>query len=332
MKAILGNLRELVRYPSAVVGLILIFGLIFISIYTLITIPYSEAVRLWRGGEDVWGDTPRNAQPVWNNWFSNTKKPETLVLDSAEGDVEKVLGTSSDDFQEVTMLFTFDYPYDSFPPEMILFFTAVYNEKQPFVSMNWTTPDGREIRIGDYTPARSDSFRFAQDSRLQRRLGGMAPEKGLFADPNSDPENPVPLKGEYTLLVEGLLFEEDSDLDAKLVLFGDVHGLAGTDHRRRDLMVALLWGTPVALSFGLLAAVVITMSTMFIAATGVWFGGIYDSAIQRITEVNLILPLLPILIMVGTFYSRSIWLMLGLVILLSIFGAGIKTYRAIFCK
>jgi peptide/nickel transport system permease protein len=36
--------------------------------------------------------------------------------------------------------------------------------------------------------------------------------------------------------------------------------------------------------------------------------------------------------MVGTFYSRSIWLMLGLIILLSIFGAGIKTYRAVFLQ
>ena len=36
--------------------------------------------------------------------------------------------------------------------------------------------------------------------------------------------------------------------------------------------------------------------------------------------------------MVGTFYSRSIWLMLGVIILLSIFGAAIKTYRAIFLQ
>jgi peptide/nickel transport system permease protein len=48
--------------------------------------------------------------------------------------------------------------------------------------------------------------------------------------------------------------------------------------------------------------------------------------------VNSIIPLLPILIMVGTLYNRSIWLMLGLVILLSIFGLQIKNYRAIFMQ
>ncbi len=42
----------------------------------------------------------------------------------------------------------------------------------------------------------------------------------------------------------------------------------------------------------------------------------------------MILPMLPILVMVGTLYSTSIWLMLGVVIALGIFSAGIKTYRA----
>jgi peptide/nickel transport system permease protein len=36
--------------------------------------------------------------------------------------------------------------------------------------------------------------------------------------------------------------------------------------------------------------------------------------IQRITEIYMVLPFLPILIMVGVFYSRSIWVMLVVVI------------------
>ena len=90
-------------------------------------------------------------------------------------------------------------------------------------------------------------------------------------------------------------------------MYGQVYGLAGTDHLRRDLMVALLWGMPIALAFGLLAALGTTITTMIIAAVGAWYGGWVDELIQRITEVNLVLPFLPILIMIGTFYSRSIW-------------------------
>jgi peptide/nickel transport system permease protein len=36
--------------------------------------------------------------------------------------------------------------------------------------------------------------------------------------------------------------------------------------------------------------------------------------------------------MVGTFYSRSIWVIMSVTVLLSIFGGGIKGYRAIFLQ
>jgi len=134
------------------------------------------------------------------------------------------------------------------------------------------------------------------------------------------------------LTLEGTTFEPDSTYTAEVIIHGLVHGLAGTDHMRRDLMIPLLWGTPVALTFGLVAALGTAVLTMIIAAVGVWFNGWVDELIQRITEINLILPFLSILIMVGTFYSRSIWTMLGITILLSIFTGAIKGYRAIFLQ
>jgi peptide/nickel transport system permease protein len=184
--------------------------------------------------------------------------------------------------------------------------------------------------VGDFAVAKTYVYRVSQDSKLERRLGGLVPEKGLFADP--DFEIPRALPGTYTLKVSGVTFEEGTDMDAELVVFGQVHGWAGTDHLRRDLSIALLWGTPVALAFGLLAALGTTVLTMIIAAIGTWFSSWVDELIQRTTEVNLVLPFLPILIMVGTFYSRSIWTILGVTILLSIFGGAIKTYRAIFLQ
>ena len=61
--------QQIRDYPSAVVGLVIIGLLLIGSIVVPIRIPYSEAVRLWRGGEDVWGETPRNAWPKWRIWF-----------------------------------------------------------------------------------------------------------------------------------------------------------------------------------------------------------------------------------------------------------------------
>ncbi len=330
MKALWQNLQELRRYPSAVGGLAIILLLVLVALYTVFAIPYQEAIQLWRGGENVWAEYPKNASPIWYNWFTSADLPRTVVLDSQAEDVSVTMEQVSEDIRDQIITFSFDYQADAFPQELIIFFNTTFVEKQPHIAITWITPDGREIRSGDFTSRQADTYRFNQDSRLLRRLGDQMPEVGLFADPNS--ETPVPLKGTYQVQVSSLLFEPDSTVTARLVLYGQVHGLAGTDHLRRDLMVALLWGTPIALAFGLLAAVGTTVTTLIIAAVGVWFGGVLDSLIQRITEVNLILPLLSILIMVGTFYSRSIWLMLGIVILFSIFGSGIKTYRAIFLQ
>ncbi len=330
------RILEIRRYPSAVAGLVIIALLLGISIYTIITIPYSEAIRIWRGGEEEVQDVPKNAQPVWVNFFRKTKLTETIILntledaDNANGQVTKVVTTGASGKSVIDITFAFEYLYDTFPQALTLHMTPIYQSGTPFVTATWVTPDNREIPLKDLKIQAPETYRISQDTRLRKNLENQPPEQGLFADPFL--ETPAPLKGRYELRLHVTVFEEGADLDAKFVMHGQVYGLAGTDHKRRDLTVALLWGTPIALSFGLLAALGTTLTTMVIAALGVWFGGWLDGLIQRVTEVNMILPFLPLLIMVGTLYSRSIWIMLGASILLSVFGAGIKGYRAIFLQ
>jgi len=330
MNTLQRSLRELWRYPSAVFGILVIIFLILVAIYAMITIPYEEAISLWRGGEDVWYKYPKNAPPVWMNWFTENDLPPTLSWDTSSGDIEKAVSENSDGTRDINFTYTFDFQYDEFPQELAIYFTADFESKLPFVSLKWITPDGREIRVSDFGINRTENYRFSQDTKLQRRLGGQLPNIGLFATPDSDP--PVPLKGTYSLVGEGLVFESDSDIDAEFILYGLVSGWAGTDHLRRDLTLPLLYGVPVALAFGLLAALGTSVLTMIIAAIGSWYAGWVDELIQRVTEINLVLPFLSILIMVGTFYSRSIWTILGVTILLSIFTGQIKSYRAIFMQ
>ncbi|MCQ3938121.1 MAG: ABC transporter permease [Chloroflexi bacterium] len=329
MSSIRKFFKDLSQYPSAIVGLIIIFFLVVVSIYTLIVLPYNEAITLWRGDENVWYKTPRTAQPKWVNWFREDDLLETFIFNTANGE-----GTKTEEFSNGTnkifISFPFEYNASSFPQEISLYFTSTYESKEPFVSIKLLTPDGREINIGSFAVSKTQTYRFSQDAKLARRLRGNSPEKGLFLDLTTDP--PTIVKGTYELQIEGVAFEENSTVDAEFVVYGEVYGWAGTDHRRRDLTIPLLWGAPVALAFGLLAALGTTLTTMIIAAVGTWYGGWVDETIQRITEVNLVLPFLPILIMIGTFYSRSIWVILVAVIALSIFGAGIKGYRAVFLQ
>ncbi len=334
MGSLQNTLRELRRYPSAMAGIIVILGLVVFSAYTVITIPYEQAITLWRGGADIWYKLPKNVPPAWINTFRQKKLPESVILDSAQGQAEKSKEAMSSGQNMINLTYTFDFNADDFPRALVIYFRPTFEEKSPFVSLTWVTPDGREIRIGDFAVEEGTVFRFEQDERLQRRLkreiGDYPAQVALFMQPDSDP--PTPLKGTYTLNISAVTFEEEADVEAEFIAYGKVYGIAGTDHARRDLKVALMWGAPVALAFGLLAALGTTVTTMIIAAFGVWFSGWVDDLIQRVTEVNLMLPLLPILIMVGTFYSRSIWIMLGVTIALGIFGGSIKTYRAIFLQ
>ena len=337
--------REIKYYPSAIVGSLIIVALLGLAVYAVVAIPYQKAIYLWRGTSEVWYRNPKTVPPKWVNYFRPKKLPETIDLDSRRDEAtrtEKKLGKG----HQIDLTFEFDYTADEFPTDMVAYFYPTYGSKQPFVTGKWYTPDGREVRLGNFSVNNGYSFHFNQDKDLARRLRRLLhtelpAEVALFVDPATIPEDVEgkidqsvlrPLKGHYKVHFQITTFAPEDDVQAELIAYGGVYGLAGTDHLRRDLTVGLLWGTPVAMAFGLISALVIGLATMIIAAIGVWYGGVIDDLIQRLTEINMVLPFLPILIMVGIFVSRSLWMIMLVTIALSIFGAGIKSYRAMFLQ
>ncbi|MGB7947991.1 MAG: ABC transporter permease, partial [Candidatus Binatia bacterium] len=148
MSALRDAFKEFARYPSAIMGLVIITALIVLSIYTVITIPYGEGMRLWRGGEDIWIDNPRNARPSWVNFFSTERLPSTIIVSTPPeaGSGGQVLPGG---LRPVEMVLTFDYPYGGFPSEINLFLKAKFRERRPFISLFWVTPDGQRIPLGE---------------------------------------------------------------------------------------------------------------------------------------------------------------------------------------
>lgn len=324
-------LRQLAEFPSAIVGLLIIAGFLLVSVYTVFAIPYQEAIALWRGDGDVWARNPRDAQPTWVNWFRANDLPPTIILDAESTAVTREVTQPSADMSKIEMTFPIEYPYGDFPQDIAVYLTAAYEEKLPNITLTWIPPDGEEVRISSFTmDSHRQSYYFTQDSRLQRRLDSEFPQRVVFTQNGEN--TAVPIQGDYKLVMTALVFEEDANVDAEFVLFGQVHGLAGTDSNRRDLMIALLWGTPVALAFGLVAAVTVSLGGMLLAAVSTWFGGWVDGLIQFLTEVNLILPFFAVSLMIFTLYSRSLLVILGVTILLSIFSHSVKTYRATFLQ
>jgi hypothetical protein len=139
--------------------------------------------------------------PCWLKCFSCQKRPVSFSLNSLDADeddaVTKEVELGEQNTSKTYITFTFDYEFDDYPQEISLYFTTTFESKLPFVSILWVTPDGREIRVADSSVEKTQTYRLSQDDKLKRRLGGQPPMQGLFADPASDPEAPVPLKGTY---------------------------------------------------------------------------------------------------------------------------------------
>lgn len=137
-------------------------------------------------------------------------------------------------------------------------------------------------------------------------------------------------RGKYQLQVKGYLFEPESTLDIKAVCYGQVYGWMGTDYERHDLSLPMLWGMPVALAFGFLGAIATAPLAMFLAAVGVWFGGWVDDLIQRISEISMTVPVVVVVLLIFLLFSKSVWAILGALVLLNSLGSPLKNYRAAF--
>jgi peptide/nickel transport system permease protein len=345
-----GTLRELLTYKSGIFGLIFLLLLVVISIYAVAVIPYSDAIALWRGQEGVNLENPRNAQPSWIVYFGKNL-PETIKLDSSQenavGVTKIVTPVPGSDIKLFKLKCSFEYDYDAFPSEVNIFFSAKFNESAPLLKIYWEKPGiTTQIKLLDYIlRSKNDKLYLSKNQKVSEQLLqhtievlGTQPavilpvERALFAvedETMNSTTTAKPLKGIYEMLIEGTIFGKDSDVDAKLIVYGKIYGLAGTDHLRRDLIVALLWGTPIALAFGLTASLTISILQLILATISGYYGGKIDSLIQRFTEIYMILPFLPILIMIAAFYKFDIWILLVVIVILSVFGGGIKSSRAL---
>jgi len=338
--------REILRYPSAIIGFIIIFLLILGSLYAVIFLPYEEIGTDWeRSNLTGQAHIPQLAQPAWKNWFRKDDFLSTIDLNSKNGDGEKVVTSISDDVEKISITFSFEYDYGDFPEEVYLYLAGTFEEKRPFASILWRTPDGREIELKSTAVGTDSRYDFEENVPVNELLSSEAnfnkwfdplntsifqAHDMLFANPEFDGAEIV--EGEYQIVIDGITFETGSDLDAELVLLGQVYGAAGTDFYRRDLIVPLLWGMPYALLIGLLGALSTTFISMIFAATGVWFGGWVDNLVQRMIDVNLVLPILAIAVMAYAFLGIDIVTILVVYIFLSAFGTPTKNFRAAFLQ
>ncbi len=338
---------ELLRYPTALVGLVIVSLLIFGSLTAVITLPYADIADQWRVSS-VTGriEVPRLAQPGWVADVQGRNLLSQQFVDSRQPgpDITKTVTTQADGNTKVILQLAFDYSYDLPPEEVLLYFYPQFSGKRPFVFWSWTLPDGERVELNQLSLGGAD--RVSLTEHVFRGPRGFTQARALRPDLADQPDAALPKlwlfsgplgteplqTGRYVLEIDALFFEPAADLDAELVLLGQTYGVAGTDMFRRDLILPLLWGMPFALIFGLLGATLTVAVSMSAAAIGVWYRGWADTIIQRVADANLILPVLAISVVIYSYFGVSLWTILAFIILLSAFGSPLKTFRAAFLQ
>jgi len=335
--------KAIISSRSGVVGLSILIIVIGISIFAIVYVPF-DVVSKWND-PIFWQKNPKVAAPQWSLFVTNKNEPRTIQVPPEEFNKYEFFVELSG-IKYITLEKRVNYDYDNFPSELFASINANFSNYRPLVIIKIIRPDGAEAILykNVITNNGVNDFYISTDSEIREnvylfldnlgfiRTNVAYPEYCLFAvnDENMlDIHKASILKGIYEIKIEVIATDESDTADAEFIIHGRLYGLAGTDLGRRDLFLGLVWGAPIALAFGLSAAIVTSLIQTLFGAISAWYGGIIDEVIQRITDVYMILPFLPILIMISIFYEVNITVLIITIIVLSILGGITKTARSV---
>lgn len=105
------------------------------------------------------------------------------------------------------------------------------------------------------------------------------------------------------------------DLNVKFL--GNSFGLLGTDHIGRDILSQIIYGARISLLVGLLSAVLSVAIGLMVGLIAGYLGFFVDEIAMRVTDMLLVLPTLPLLIVLIAVLGPSIW---NIILLISFLG------------
>ncbi|MBN2444520.1 MAG: ABC transporter permease [Spirochaetales bacterium] len=329
------------RYEKlGIAGLVLLVVFILIICFEPLIVPFPAATTHWRDIK-YWENNPRAVPPVWVDLFPGAKHVKTVILKDMKASLETGESMKT---KSIAVPYRF---HGDIPPEDILLTCTVSGS--PMIILTITRPDNlslelvrkpiepgntkRSLRISTDNDGRDSVFYFgySYDRSVDSSLKNMIhPTELLFAEAGQGMfSSPRPLKGDYRVRAEILLLTDSDDVeDLTFVFPGSVSGLLGTDNSKRDIFSGLISGFKWAFLIGLLTAVIAVSFGVIYGVMSAYLGGWKDSLMQRIFEVFLSIPLLPLLIVMSAVFKPSIF---TLIFMMSCFfwTGPVKTVRSI---
>ncbi len=315
--------KEFKKSKIGLAGLAILGILAGVSVFAMATIPV-DTFKQWQNPSQ-WTSYPRAAMPVWTNFFASEKLPMHMILGNPA-----VLEQRSDGIKMITHTYTFDYQFDGFPNDFMFRFKTKYHAAPPLLQLSVARPDGDSLELARISLPSSPEEEyehsgtiFSTDPIVKSSISNYLPDYRFAADQpqpqvmvfSSKDERAV-LKGTYRVSVVFFLFDErDEVTESKMIVGGKVYGLLGTDELRRDLSVGLIWGAPLALFIGISVASLSVVIGMIYGVMAGYRGGNTDEAMMRLNDVIYALPALPVLILLAVAVGKSIFLIVGYLII-----------------
>lgn len=140
----------------------------------------------------------------------------------------------------------------------------------------------------------------------------------LFQTTQKDPAEVIfDSKGNYLLEVEIEILDEGETCEAEVYidqidikLFGEAFGLLGTDFFGRDIWSQFVQGTRISLLVGLLASTIAVIAGLAVGVVAGYFGKAVDEILMRFTDLLLVLPYLPLLLVLVALFGSNIWIII----------------------
>ena len=183
-------------------------------------------------------------------------------------------------------------------------------------------PDGQRIDIW----SAKQGGKYASDSWIKPMITGPKKYPPLIDSDIIDKEKEMfSTTGNYTIgaevtfnnqVLNATVYIDDLNLQTQ----GEAFGLLGTDKFGRDIFSQLLAGTRISLFVGLVGAFLSTVIGLIVGLLSGYFGGILDEVLMRITDVFLVIPELPLLIILASVMGSALWIIILLISLLGWMG------------
>jgi peptide/nickel transport system permease protein len=102
----------------------------------------------------------------------------------------------------------------------------------------------------------------------------------------------------------------------------------GTTRMGRDVFAQFIWGTRTSLLVGVTAGLIITLLGVAIGVTAGYIGGWVDEGLNFLTNIALVIPQLPLLLVIAAFIGQTSPLAIALIVGLTSWAWGARVTRA----